>query len=212
MNFKEEFVKLESENNITEEFAKKLKTYSTFKIKEIAESLCKILKYLYEKDFYLDDKGIIDFGDKDRADIYRMNLLVSKNIMERRKNGAQWVWDTMLPCDHIYLRDAEKNGNAILLGTYKRVEEAKNITFYDARKYWLDYDNKPCLNTLARIDGYLKEFVDEIIQYRFDNSLETLTKEELENYTNKFIIKKLDLRVDEALAMLNEAKRKLTIN
>lgn len=71
-------------------------------------------------------------------------------------------------------------GNAILLGEAKYFDTDK-IKFYDVK------DNQiVCLANFGRFD-YIKDFIDDVIEYRYANALEEISEAELVNLLQDFI-------------------------
>lgn len=55
----------------------------------------------------------------------------------------------------------------------------------------------------------MKEFIDEVISYRFENKVEKISNSELERLKNQFILRKLGEKRDALINLMEGVSKKL---
>lgn len=118
------------------------------------------------------------FGSETFPVKYNVKMIVS------RTQGRSYYRDFEEYRDSIC--DLIESGKAILLEK-KEGYPNKNIHFY--RNY---YGNLESLVNFGRFD-YIKNFIDRLIQYRFQNCLEKISEDEIQSFMNEFISDSKDL-------------------
>lgn len=172
------------------DFDKLIFKYSTFDTKLLCETLQQLVsiveceEYSYQEATHVTKRrmhGPIDHWDED---VHKQVKLIIKGSEKSGQYRSSNEYDTEIT-------KLVKEGQAILLSEeenfYRIQDNEKNITFYSAN----DGEVK-CLVDFGRFD-YVKEFIDRIMQYRFQNNLEEITKKDLLEFMHEFVLSHGDL-------------------
>lgn len=92
---------------------------------------------------------------------------------------------------------------AITVGDSK--EFNTDLHFYSIRCGSVDFEICPDFSGFE----YLKEFIDEVISYRFKNKMEKISSEELERLKNQFLLRKLGEKRDKLINQIEGVSKKL---
>ncbi len=161
-----------------EDYKKLLESYSTFDSKMIGHIIEKLVslvegeEYSYqEADHETYEREATVFG----SELFRVSKKKLMIVKSNKKQGYYHDYDEQ----HNEVVKLIQNKEAILLvdGEYHQ----EKITFYNA--------NKGEITSLVDFKGfsYVKDFLDLVIQFRFENSLDKISEKELLNLMSKFI-------------------------
>ena len=181
-----------NENSITsvkEElntFERLLVKYSTFNLDLIGNILQQLIsiteseEYLYKQVSHTFKKrvhGVMDSWDEDVKTV--VNIIITKNKLLDNYDS------TNQPKSKIY--EFVENGDALLLSEQDiDVKKEKQITFYNLT----DGHIESRVN-FGKFD-YVKDFIDNIIQYRFQNNLDKITEKDMLLFLQNYIIQRKD--------------------
>lgn len=101
------------------------------------------------------------------------------------------------------LKDLKK---AILVADSKQSDT--NLRFYSIRFGSVDFETFPNFPGFE----YLKEFIDEVICYRFENKVEKISSEELERLKNQFLLRKLGEKRDRLINQIEGVSKKFVMS
>lgn len=193
------------------DFDKLIFKYSTFDTKLLCETLQQLVsiveceEYSCQEATYVTKRrmhGPIDHWDED---VHKQVKLIIRGSEKSGQYRSSNEYDTEI-------MKLVKEGQAILLSEeenfyrinfYRIQDNEKNITFYSAN----DGEVK-CLVDFGRFD-YVKEFIDRIMQYRFQNNLEEITKKDLLEFMRKFVSSHGDLIASNHQLRITEQQGKL---
>lgn len=177
-----------NENNITSlkkdlnTFEGLLVKYSTFNIDLIGNILEQLIsiteseEYLYKQVSHTFRKrvhGVMDSWDEDIKTI--ANIIITKNKLLDNYNSTNHAKSK------IY--ELVENGDALLLSEQEAIlKKEKQITFYTLINGYIESKVN-----FGKFD-YVKDFIDNIIQYRFQNSMEKITEKDMLLFLQNYII------------------------
>lgn len=181
-----------NENSITsvkEElntFERLLVKYSTFNLNLIGNILQQLIsiteseEYLYKQVSHTFKKrvhGVMDSWDEDVKTV--VNIIITKNKLLDNYDS------TNQPKSKIH--EFVENGDALLLSEQDiDVKKEKQITFYNLT----DGHIESRVN-FGKFD-YVKDFIDNIIQYRFQNNMDKITEKDMLLFLQNYIIQHKD--------------------
>lgn len=194
------------------DFEKSFAKYSTFNIDLVGKALQQLIsiveseEYLYKQvtqKFKKRVHGVMDSWDEDTQT--KARIIVRKDKLMNYYDSSDKSKSK--------INELVKNGDALLLSEQDiNTRNNKKITFYTSQ------DGQ----VLCHVDygrfSYIKEFIDSIVQYRFQNNMIEFTEQDMlsfmrtfvishkdiimENYGTKFKEKTLSLRLDNFNYML----------
>lgn len=160
--------------------------YSTFNLDLIGSMLQQLIsiteseEYLYKQVSHTFKKrvhGVMDSWDEDVKTI--VNIIITKNKLLDNYDS------TNQSKSKIY--EFVENGDALLLSEQDiNVKKEKQITFYNLT----DGHIESRVN-FGKFD-YVKDFIDNIIQYRFQNNLDKITEKDMLLFLQNYIIQHKD--------------------
>ena len=180
------------------DYEKSLTKYSTFSINLVGKTIQQLIsiveneEYLYKQVTHKFKKRIHGFIDSwDEDDQTKLRIVIKK--------------DKLMNCyDSSYDNENEitklvKNKEALILSEQdKNSHNNQKITFYT-----LNNDQIFCLIDFGRFD-YIKEFIDSIIQYRFQNDMVEFTEKDMLVFMKKFMIEHRDMIIENYVSKIDE--------
>lgn len=103
-----------------------------------------------------------------------------------------------------YFKDLTKLGKVITVVSPNSARKDLELKFYSITEE-AKYDVFPNFSSF----DYLKEFIDEVISYRFENKVEKISNSELERLKNQFILRKLGEKRDALINLMEGVSKKL---
>jgi len=200
-----------NENNIASikeelnNFDELLIKYSTFNLDLIGKALQQLIsiteseEYLYKQVNHTFKKrvhGVMDSWDEDVKTI--VNIIIKKNkILDNYESTNQ----TKSKTDELI-----ETGDALLLSEQDiEVKKEKQITFYTLTDGLIE----PKVN-FGKFD-YIKDFIDNIIQYRFQNNMDKINEKDILNFMKKYILDNKDKILEKQNKKLEQKILKMDI-
>lgn len=149
-------------------FNKLLEKYSTFNVEIIGNAIQQLMNVVENDEYvYLEinpnSKKFKKFWMFDKNEI--INVILQKN---KTNDFYRWYEDS------------------VILSTTNKKDYDRNITFY-----WAVYNDIMC-NTKFKKFNYVKDFVDNLIEYRFNNNLIEFTQKDMLIFLKDYITKNKD--------------------
>jgi len=160
------------------DFDKLFAKYSTFNIDLIGNAIQQLIsiveceEYLYEEVMHKLKKrvhGVMDSWDED--------VLSNVNIVVRKDKLVNY-YDS---CSEFVIDDLIKKGDAILLCRQCINSHNNEIIFYTSKDGQVS-----CYFDFGKFD-YVKEFIDSIVQYRFQNNMIEFTEKDMITLVKEFV-------------------------
>lgn len=169
------------------DFEKSFAKYSTFNIDLVGKTLQQLIsiveseEYLYKQvtqKFKKRVHGVMDSWDEDTQTKARIIV---------RKDKLMNYYDSSDKSES-KINELVKNGDALLLSEQDiNTRNNKKITFYTSQ------DGQ----VLCHVDygrfSYIKEFIDSIVQYRFQNNMIEFTEQDMLSFMRTFVISHKDI-------------------
>lgn len=169
------------------DFGKSFAKYSTFNIDLVGKALQQLIsiveseEYLYKQvtqKFKKRVHGVMDSWDEDTQTKARIIV---------RKDKLMNYYDSSDKSES-KINELVKNGDALLLSEQDiNTRNNKKITFYTSQ------DGQ----VLCHVDygrfSYIKEFIDSIVQYRFQNNMIEFTEQDILSFMRTFVISHKDI-------------------
>lgn len=168
-----------------------IKMYSTFNARLIGKILAYLVKVFDDKDlvyesgdhiYYVSDDGW--WGEYERETYKILKMLVKKEDLNPKHEYTDQDGKD-------YIKKLESSSRAIIIEDATPISRIglnrDDIMFYSIR------DGKILFTSSFDNYGYLKDFIDLVINYRFLNKKEVITKEELIQLLKEFISDHLDI-------------------
>lgn len=167
-------------------FDKLLTKYSTFSVDLIGNILQQLISiveadgYLYKQINYISKKRVhsaLDFWDEDIQALANI-IIITEKYIEYYENSSQ----TEIKIDKLI-----EQGYALLLSQQdKNIKDDKIITLYS-----LQEGHAICNINFGKFD-YAKDFIDNLIQYRFQNKMDEFTEKDMLLFLQNYIIQHKD--------------------
>ena len=168
MDYINEYINSINNKNELYIFLENLQKYSTFK-EEICSVLVEILSTI-ENEEYMYKSSI--YKKKVHKNFYSNDIYI--NIIVKKTEFKQYYIEYY---KNPFMQIIHKNPNIILIPT-RKVDEINFIIINN---------NKIQKNIDFKNYTYLERFVYELIEYRLVNNIENITKEQLEEYKEKYL-------------------------
>lgn len=191
--------------NELEHHMKLLRSYSTFEaemIGNVIEKLVSVIEgedYSYQKAIHNTYKFETTVYGSDR---FRANMKILMIVKDNRNQGA--YFDSDEQTDEV--RNLVENGCAFVLDRSTNGYYNKTISFYDSTEQGLK-----CLIDFNKF-SYVQDFIDLVIQYRFENHLDEISEKELLRLMSKFILNNKEKIEDNYKERALEAQKRLEQN
>lgn len=185
-----------------EHYKKQLENYSTFDSKMIGNILEKLVS-LVEGEDYSFQKASHDTYEYESTVFGSECFKVNKKLLMIVKGNQKQ--------EHYYDYSAEENEVEELIEKHNAILLADNIYSYDKRIRFYTV-NDGSVRSLIDFNNfsYIKEFIDIVVQYRFDNSLDKITEIELLELMRQFVLDKKELIEDKYKKRAKEKQEMLT--
>ncbi len=179
----EDIIAIKKELN---DFNKLFTKYSTFNIDLIGQAIQQLMtlveseEYLYKQVTYVVKKrvhGVMDSWDED--------MQIKASIVLRKEKLINYYNSSYE--DESKINVLIKNEDALLLFEQDINNYNKKITFYTLQ------DGKVLDNINFGKFDYIKEFIDNIVQYRFQNNMTDFSKKDMLSFMKNFLIKHKDI-------------------
>ncbi len=168
-----------------EHYKKQLENYSTFNSEMIGNIIEKLIS-LIEGEEYSFQKASHDTYEYETTVFGSECFNVNKKLLMIVKGNQKQA--------HYYDYSAEENVVKKLIRKHNAILLADNTYSYDKSiKFYTVNDGK--VRGLIDFNGfsYVKEFIDIIVEYRFNNSLDKITERELLELMRQFVLDKKEL-------------------
>lgn len=177
-------------------FEKLFIKYSTFNIDLVGKALQQLIsiveseEYLYKQVTHKFKKRVHGVIDSWYEDINtKVRIIVSKDKLMNFYDSS---------CESV-INELVKNGDALLLSEQDiNTHNDKKITFYS-------FQNGQILCNIEFGEfGYIKEFIDSIVQYRFQNDMVEFTEQDILTFMKNFVIEHKDIIIKNYSSKIKE--------
>lgn len=180
------------------DFEKLFAKFSTFNIDLVGKALQQLIsiieseEYLYKQVTHKFKKrvhGVMDSWDEDAQT--KVRIIVRKDKLMNYYDSSDKIESK--------INELVKNGDALLLSEQDiNTRNNKKITFYTSQ------DGQ----VLGHVDygrfSYIKEFIDSIVQYRFQNNMIELTEQDMLSFMRTFVISHKDIIMENCGTKIKE--------
>lgn len=189
-------------NDLEKWFAK----YSTFNIDLVGNALQQLItiveseEYLYKQVTHKIKKRVHGIMDDCEEDIQtKVRIIV-------RKDKLMNCYESPYPSENI-IKQLVKNGEALLLSEQNiNTRNNQKITFYASQD-----GQVLCYVNYGRF-GYIKKFIDSIVQYRFQNNMLEFTEKDMILFMRNFVIRYKDIIMENYSSKIKEKSLSLRLD
>ena len=177
-----------------ETYKKLLKNYSTFDAETIGNIISQLMSINEEKNFSYQTVNYKTY-EHEFSVLFETNIKLCMIVNENIKLEN---WDDLSKKNNT-VEKLVNNGDVLVLSI-------KNCSYdYDKKiKFYTSNDG----TLISLIDfgefSYIKEFIDTVIQYRYENKLENISEKELLNIMKQFILNKKNMSNEKKLKKSKE--------
>lgn len=188
----DEYQKLSVYDNMLNSYCDIVAQYSYFNVHDIGRIIASLVRvfegvsYIYQSTYYSDDRDDQLLSD----DIDDNEINGRLRIVLAEEDRADSYSDEMV-------QSLVKNGKAIVLNSIDT--DNGEIPFYRSIPGIHFFGECVCYGGF----GYVKEFIDELISYKIENKLETMSFKEMESIKVDFIVARVE-QIEENYRVVDE--------